>query len=708
MMRVSSKSCIRLLLRNDHDSRCQRSMRRGFRTIVVPPLSVSSSPLTVVTPPTAAAETATAVAAAPHQHLFHHASLQQQQHPPPLKYESYEYPWATEPPIITRTTAKEAAKLTEMMGTTTTTTNRDPNDTTTAEATTDTASTSSTTTTTSTEKSNTSLWSMLTNVVSQVVAPTPASTTTAMSSFASIAGVVSNNTTADDPFDDQHTLTPQQIAEIRHQQHDTMSQWRTSLEPVTPIVPSYVPVVSSHQTRPVPETIVTTLDNGLRIVSQETYGHVSTIGVVSTMGSRYETPQSTGVTNFMELLAFGTTDLYLDAPHVAQQLQEWLGTRFVHTGREQSMYGIDVLRPHVAHATEMIADVVLRPHFTAMEMEQAQQNLHFLVTHEDLPPEFLMSEALNEAAFGGARQQLGQPHGCPVSQIPKMTRSTVQAWHQSHLVQNPQGMVFGGAGIDHDTLVRLGEQYFGHLQQNDTNRTPLIPSVYQGGSQVVTLPPPMDGGHDLTPDQYSVVHRDKRLTRVAIGWSVGGWNSEHLVPLCVLQSLLGGGSSFSAGGPGKGMYSRLYRQILNRYHWAESAEAFTSFHNEAGLMGITGRAEATHATDMVKTFCHHWQRLANELVTEEELDRARNMLRNEVMTQLESRFVLFEDMARQVLTFGKREHVSETVAKIDAVTAEQIRSIVAQAIQTPPTLTAVGVNVQHVPSYDQVCEWLRR
>ena len=35
------------------------------------------------------------------------------------------------------------------------------------------------------------------------------------------------------------------------------------------------------------------------------------------------------------------------------------------------------------------------------------------------------------------------------------------------------------------------------------------------------------------------------------------------VAFCVLNMLMGGGGSFSAGGPGKGMYSRLYTNVLN-------------------------------------------------------------------------------------------------------------------------------------------------
>ena len=36
------------------------------------------------------------------------------------------------------------------------------------------------------------------------------------------------------------------------------------------------------------------------------------------------------------------------------------------------------------------------------------------------------------------------------------------------------------------------------------------------------------------------------------------------VPMCVLNMMMGGGGSFSAGGPGKGMYTRLYTNVLNR------------------------------------------------------------------------------------------------------------------------------------------------
>ena len=67
----------------------------------------------------------------------------------------------------------------------------------------------------------------------------------------------------------------------------------------------------------------------------------------------------------------------------------------------------------------------------------------------------------------------------------------------------------------------------------------------------------------------------------------GGWRDvQGAVNMTVLTYLLGGGSSFSSGGPGKGMHSRLYTRVLSQYHWAHSCTAFNSTFNQSGLVGI--------------------------------------------------------------------------------------------------------------------------
>jgi processing peptidase subunit alpha len=266
------------------------------------------------------------------------------------------------------------------------------------------------------------------------------------------------------------------------------------------------------------------------------------------------------------------------------------------------------------------------------------------------------------------------------------------------MVGNPQGMVVAGTGIDHNELVDMTRLYFGHLEQTTPTEGRTIPSVYRGGQHSIRQP---------TPSEYAAPspHNDG-LTRVAVAFELGGWHSDDLVPTCVLQTLLGGGNAFSAGGPGKGMYSRLYRQVLNRYVWAESAEAFTAFSSETGLFGMSGGSQPYKSRDVTMVLVEHMMQLASELVTDEEIDRARNMLKCNVLSQLESRLILFEDIGRQILTYGHREDTATMCAKVDAVTKEDLQRIARKALRKPPTIAAVGRDLSRVPSQAEVASWL--
>lgn len=54
------------------------------------------------------------------------------------------------------------------------------------------------------------------------------------------------------------------------------------------------------------------------------------------------------------------------------------------------------------------------------------------------------------------------------------------------------------------------------------------------------------------------------LAHIVIGFEGCSHKDSDFIAICVLNMIMGGGGSFSAGGPGKGMYSRLYTNVLNR------------------------------------------------------------------------------------------------------------------------------------------------
>lgn len=451
------------------------------------------------------------------------------------------------------------------------------------------------------------------------------------------------------------------------------------------------------------------LPNGVRVGSMENFSQVSSVGVLLDFGSRHESDSYTvpstgevvstaGVNHLMELLAFQSTK-ERSGEEIRNIMEELGGASFATSSREQMMYCVDVLRPNVEKAFDLLGETIKCPMIEDAEVEEMKQVIQFQMM--DMMPQISLGEGLQLAGYGPLEggevvQQLGRPHFCTEESLPNLTARSVHAFRERHLLHKPEGIVVSGSGISHDALVELADANFGHIAPSDANDDDVsrtIPSIYTGGEYRLQRPP--------NPNPAK-----EEFTHVAIAFEVGGWHSPDLVPTCVLQTLLGGGSSFSAGGPGKGMYSRLYREVLNKFRWAESSEAFSSFHSESGLWGISGSCPPARGGDMTRALVGHFQKLESEFVTDEELDRARNMLKCNVLTQLESRLVLFEDIGRQILTYGKREDAATMCAKIDAVTKEDIREVVRRAVKKPPTLSTVGIDITKVPKVEEVMQWL--
>ena len=92
-------------------------------------------------------------------------------------------------------------------------------------------------------------------------------------------------------------------------------------------------------------------------------------------------------------------------------------------------------------------------------------------------------------------------------------------------------------------------------------------------------------------------------------------------------------------------------------------------------------------------------------ITDAELSRAKNQLTTSLLMNLEQRSVLFEDIGRQVLTYGARTAPAELVAQISAVTSDDIGRVASSLLKSPPSVVVVG-DTTSVPRYDQVAKML--
>lgn len=94
---------------------------------------------------------------------------------------------------------------------------------------------------------------------------------------------------------------------------------------------------------------------------------------------------------------------------------------------------------------------------------------------------------------------------------------------------------------------------------------------------------------------------DSEITHVALAFEVpGGWHQgKTAVIMKVIQTLMGGGASFSNGGPGKGMQSRLYLQVMTEYDWMQSISSFSTVYDDTGLFGIHFAAPSDFVAEAV-------------------------------------------------------------------------------------------------------------
>lgn len=126
-------------------------------------------------------------------------------------------------------------------------------------------------------------------------------------------------------------------------------------------------------------------------------------------------------------------------------------------------------------------------------------------------------------------------------------------------------MVVAGVGIDHGSLVTLVDKYFNPTKTawklDPTLLLPHLPSIDKSVAQYT------GGEFKMVKDlsKMALGPRDyPNLAHFVLGFESVSLTHPDFVAFCVLNTLMGGGGSFSAGGPGKGMFSRLYIDVLHK------------------------------------------------------------------------------------------------------------------------------------------------
>lgn len=440
---------------------------------------------------------------------------------------------------------------------------------------------------------------------------------------------------------------------------------------------------------------MTVLDNGITVASEEKYGQFCTVGVIIDSGSRYETAYPSGISHFLEKLAFNSTPSLSSKDEILQRLEKFGGICDCQSTRDTFLYAASVDSRGLDPTLDILGEVVLRPLFTEQEINYCQQAISFELEDVAMRPdqEPLLVEGIHAASYRD--NTLGLPKICPEENLGKISRKILYTYLSTY--HRPDRIVVAGVGVNHEELVESTQRHFVDKAPIWTEEKLVSVETDRSISQYT-------GGQVLTEKDLSSVSLGPTpmpdLGHVVIGLESVGHQHRDFIPFCVLNMMMGGGGSFSAGGPGKGMYTRLYTNVLNRHYWMYGATAYNHAYSDSGIFCINASGPPNQLTELVQILVREFVAITGH-ISDSELNRAKTQLKSMLLMNLESRPVIFEDIARQVLAQGHRKRPEHFISLIDKVTKDDIHRIAQSMLASKPSLAAIG-NLKKLPKFEEI------
>jgi len=244
----------------------------------------------------------------------------------------------------------------------------------------------------------------------------------------------------------------------------------------------------------------------------------------------------------------------------------------------------------------------------------------------------------------------------------------------------------GAGGVNHEDLVDLAKKHLGDLSNGYDTVVPELTYCRYTGSEVK--------------------YRDDSMPQAHIALAVEGcgWTDADNIPLMVASTLIG--SWDRSHGGGTNLASQLARQTATPDSKVHSFQSFNTCYKDTGLWGVYWVCEKLGCNDMTYAVQEEWKRLATA-VTSFEVERAKNMLKTNMLQQLDGSTPVCEDIGRQLLCYGRRIPPHELEARIEAVTAKTVQDVVFKYIYDKcPVVAAVGP-VENQSEYNRVRSRMR-
>ncbi|SFK35595.1 pitrilysin family protein [Cellulomonas sp. KH9] len=407
----------------------------------------------------------------------------------------------------------------------------------------------------------------------------------------------------------------------------------------------------------------TVLPGGVRVLTEHMPGMRSaTVGAWVGVGSRDETSGHFGSTHFLEHLLFKGT-ARRTAMDIAEAFDAVGGEANAATGKEHTCYYARVLDTDVPMAVDVIADMVTSARLDPAELETERGVILEELAMNDDDPSDVAHEQFATAVFGDT--PLGRPIGGTPQTIRSVPRDAVWEHYREHY--RPETLVVTAAGgVDHDALCAQVEAAL------RTGGWELGATDVPAGRRVGATSAPTAGA-ELT------IRRTTEQANVIVGGTCLNATDERRFVLSVLNAALGGGMS-----------SRLFQEVREKRGLAYSTYSFASGHAETGLFGLYAGCTPARVDEVTALMVQELERMADEPMGAAELSRSIGQLCGGLVLGMEDTGSRMSRLGKAELVHGELLDIDESLARVRAVTAQQVQALAGELAAAPRSVVRVG------------------
>jgi predicted Zn-dependent peptidase len=396
----------------------------------------------------------------------------------------------------------------------------------------------------------------------------------------------------------------------------------------------------------------TVLPNGL-IVLTERMDHLRSVamGVWIKSGSRCETIESNGISHFVEHMLFKGTHSR-SAQAIAREMDSIGGNLDAFTGKETICFNVKSLSDHVPIALDVLTDLVLHPVFAEPDIERERGVILEEIKIDEDNPDVLVNELFTQSFWKD--HPLGKPILGTSATVKRLDQQMLFDYHSDRF--HGGNIVFSAAGnLDHD---KFTEEVAGKF------------SALAGGETLHELAAPKASARILLRHKKAL-----EQVQICLGVPAPRITDENRYATLILNTVLGGGMS-----------SRLFQTIREERGMVYSIYSDLSPYRDTGSLCVYAGTSVGKGLEVVDLILAEFRKLKETELHHEELTRAKDQLKGNILMGLESSNARMANLARQEMYFKDFVTVDEIIACIDAVEAPQVQAM-AQRLFDPERIS---------------------